>query len=226
MERIGLLLGSFDPVHRAHEALGRWALERVDRLWVVPTPGNPLKNNGPEAPWEDRLAMLRLAFDDPRVEICEIEKELPAPHYTINTIEYLQKRYPSVKFLIVCGGDIERELPRWHRSEELRARVDFLVYPRGDGKAQMQTEVWAENSTTIRIGAELEGLNPLVREYIEAHGLYYAAALNEAQAAFGAGRFGEVINLSAAHPSNEPLQALADMAREVLDFRHTDTYNP
>lgn len=223
MERIGLLLGSFNPVHRAHVALGVWALDRVDRVWVVPSPGNPLKGHEDLAPWADRVAMVELAFSGvDRVEVCGVERELPAPHYTIQTIEHLQKIYPDKEFTIVCGSDIARELPRWHRSEELERMVSFLVYPRGEGLV----EEWVESSTAIRNGELVDGLDPLVGDYIDSHELYYASALHLAQAAFAAGRFGEVLNLSVRHPDNVRLLALASMARDVLCFRHIDFYNP
>lgn len=223
MERIGLLLGSFNPTHRAHVALGQWALGQVDRLWVVPSPGNPLKEQSSLAPWADRLAMVELAFRGiERVEVCTVEAELPAPHYTVQTIEYLQKTYPDKAFSIVCGGDIERELPRWHRWEELQKMVPFLVYPRGEGGAQE----WADNSTAIRSGSDLEYLDPAVKSYIEDHNLYYAEALNEAKGAFAAQQFGSVLNLSLQHPENRPLAELAALVEEVLAFRHTDLYNP
>lgn len=222
MEQIGLLLGSFDPIHRAHVALGVWALERVDRLWVVPSPGNPLKNEA-EASWEDRLAMIGLAFEGvERVEVCAVERELPAPHFTIQTIEYLQKKHPDKKFSIVCGGDIVRQLPQWHRTEELQRLVSFLVYPRGEGGEGE----WVENSTEVRSGAHLDYLDDRVRGYIEAHGLYYAGVLHQAQAAFAQQRFGTVLNLAAHYPDNKPLEQLATMTQQVLDFRHTDLYNP
>lgn len=235
-KNIALLLGSFNPPHKGHTAIARWALTcaAVSEVWVVPTPQNPFKTALELAPWADRLAMIHLAFDGIEgVEICTIENELPAPHYTINTIEHLKKEYPEFHFSILCGGDIERELPRWHRARELKELVDFIIYPRAVGDVgdvgNSVTDLrplYAENSTAIRSGCLMEGVTPGVLAYIEEHALYFAGSLAAAQAAFMAGDFAKVLNLASADPGSAQIQKMAEMAREILDFRYTDIYNP
>ncbi|MEG0467589.1 MAG: nicotinate (nicotinamide) nucleotide adenylyltransferase [Mucinivorans sp.] len=226
-KHIALLLGSFNPPHVGHTAIARWAVGSgaADEVWVVPTPHNPLKQASELAPWDDRLAMVRLAFERiAKVEICEVENSLPEPHYTINTIEHLKNIYPDVRFSILCGADIERELPLWHRIDDLRRMVDFVVYPRGQALGDLP--LYDHNSTEIRRGNGSQWLDPAVQSYIREHKLYFYSPLLAAQKAWGAGQFGEVINLATQNPAMVEIEKMALMAREILDFRCTDIYNP
>lgn len=228
--RIALLLGSFNPIHRGHIAIARWAHDTgaADLVWIVPTPQNPLKSAHELAPWSDRVAMIELAVGTwGYIEICTAENELQAPYYTINLIELLHKRHPEHTFSVLCGSDIEVELPRWHRVDELRRMVDFIFYPR-DMQSDMQSDMqlYPQNSTAIRAGEDNGWLDPEVLSYIEQHELYFASPVAQARAAFGEGNFPRVINIAIANADNEQLSQMADMAREILDFRHTDLYNP
>lgn len=223
---IALLLGSFNPIHRGHVCLAQWAHDTgaADTVWIVPTPQNPLKSSDEPAPWSDRVAMIELAIKAlDHIELCTAESELRAPYYTINLIELLHKRHPEHTFSVLCGSDIESELPRWHRIDELRRMVDFVVYPRD---IESNLKLYPQNSTAIRAGEDNEGLDPEVLSYIEHHQLYFASPMAEARAAFGGGNFARVINLALSNPDNKQLSQMADMAREILAFRHTDIYNP
>lgn len=225
--RVALLAGSFNPIHKAHVKIALWALGcgTVDEVWILPSPQNPLKTVDELASWDDRVAMIDLAIRDNRgIKVCTIEKELTAPFYTINTIARLQNEYPDIEFSILCGSDIIDQLPEWHRIDELREMVRFIEYPRGMGEADVV--LFAENSTAIRRGDMYDGLDDSVRQYIDTHQLYYAAPLAEAQRAFSESRFSDVINLATAHRSNYQIEQLAQMSREILDFRYTDIYNP
>lgn len=224
--RIALLLGSFNPIHRGHVAIALWAHDTgaADLVWIVPTPQNPLKSSAELAPWGDRVAMIELAISAlDHIEICTAESELKAPYYTINLIELLHKRHPEHTFSVLCGSDIESELSRWHRTDELRRIVSFVAYPRGE---KSELRLYPQNSTAIRAGEDNGGLDPEVLSYIEQHELYFASPVAQARAAFGQGNFPRVINIAIANADNEQLTQMADMAREILDFRHTDIYNP
>lgn len=227
-----LLLGSFNPIHRGHTAIARWALDSgaADRVWIVPTPQNPLKTSDQLASWEDRVAMIELAIQGQgceRIQICTIENSMPSPHYTIHTIDRLRSDYPSERFVILCGSDIIEQLPRWHRVDELREMVDFLEYPRSEQIEQMDDRsLYPENSSDMRNGNMLRGLDDRVLEYIRTHDLYFVRPLLAAERAWGEGNFPEVINLSIENPQIEQIERMATLAREILDFRHTDLYNP
>lgn len=161
VERVALLMGSFNPVHRGHLAVARYVLERelADEVWLVVSPQNPFKDPAILAPFDDRLEMVRRALAEEgdelegRIRVCDVERGLPYPSYTIQTIEYLQKQYPEVRFTILAGSDIADQLPRWHRSEELRGLVRFLIYPRNGGEASpemAQAPTFEVDSTSIR----------------------------------------------------------------------------
>lgn len=225
--QIALLLGSFNPVHRGHVAVARWALAsgKFDQVMVVPTPQNPMKTSDELAPWQDRLSMLHLAFDCVQgVQISTVEMDLPTPHYTINTIEHLEKLHPADTFSILCGSDILKQLPHWHRSDELQEMVDFVAYPRLDESSELPQ--YAENSSDIRSGKLLTGLDASVLAYIELHGLYFASPISQARRAWAAADLSQVINIAVNNPQSDELEKMAQMAREILDFRCTDLYNP
>ncbi|MDE6499797.1 MAG: nicotinate (nicotinamide) nucleotide adenylyltransferase [Rikenella sp.] len=187
--RVALLMGSFNPVHRGHLAVARYVVEQglADEVWLVVSPQNPFKNPAELAPFDDRLAMVRLALDEEgdergRIRVCDVERWLPYPSYTIHTIEYLQKLHPEVRFTILAGSDIADQLPRWHRSEELQRLVRFLIYPRNGGKASpemAQAPMFEGESTSIRSAlattgrAVADGMLPeAVAEYIRINKLY------------------------------------------------------
>lgn len=185
-KRVALLMGSFNPIHMGHLAVAQYVVtqELADEVWLVVSPQNPLKNPALLAPFADRLAMVRLAVEetgDPRLKACDVEAALPQPSYTIHTIEYLREHCPDVQFSILAGSDIADQLPRWHRSEELRRLVRFLIYPRNHGTASpemAEAPLFAVDSTSIRaaLAAGLtvaDNLVPsVVRDYIHSKKLY------------------------------------------------------
>lgn len=136
--KIALLAGSFNPIHRAHVALGRWVLDAqlVEEVWYVVSPANPLKRAAELADFEHRVAMARLSVESIHgMRVVDIEGVMPRPSYTINTILALQELYPEHTFFLLCGSDIVDQLPRWHRIDELRGLVEFVVYPRSTTEA-------------------------------------------------------------------------------------------
>ena len=101
--RIGLLGGSFNPPHEGHALVTRIVLTRLrlDRVWWLVTPGNPLKSQAELAALQARVAAARRLFD-PRVEVTDIEAHIGA-RYTYDTLEWLTRRAPSVRFVWVMG---------------------------------------------------------------------------------------------------------------------------
>ncbi len=129
--RIGLLGGSFNPAHAGHRHvidLARRRL-RLDQVWLLVSPGNPLKPQRGMAPIEQRLASARGIADGRRVIVSAIEAVL-GTRYTIDTLRRLRRLFPRVRFVWLMGADIMEELPRWRRWLELARRVPFAVLPR------------------------------------------------------------------------------------------------
>ncbi|WP_134681326.1 nicotinate-nucleotide adenylyltransferase [Paracoccus ravus] len=128
--RIGLLGGSFDPAHPGHLHITQEALQRfrLDRVWWLFSPGNPLKPNGP-APLDQRLAAARDLIGDPRILVTDLESRL-GTRLTADTILALRSRYPGVRFVWLMGADNLRQFDRWDRWQSIAAQVPIGVIAR------------------------------------------------------------------------------------------------
>lgn len=131
--RIAFFGGSFDPPHRGHLELARAVLHaaRMDRLFFIPATRNPLKESGPRASGADRLAMLHAAIgDEDRLGVIDWELMRSSPSYTLDTVTYLEARFPQAERFWIIGADQLPGLSAWSRIEELVSRVTFLVLAR------------------------------------------------------------------------------------------------
>jgi nicotinate-nucleotide adenylyltransferase len=131
--RVGLLFGSFNPVHTGHLILAEYFATRTDlaEVWLVVSPQSPFKVGEELLPDTERLALLQLAVgDNPRLRAEGIELDLPRPSYTIATLDALRARYPTHEFVLLMGADNLAGLPRWRAAERLLAEFDSYVYPR------------------------------------------------------------------------------------------------
>jgi len=129
-QRIGLLGGSFDPPHGGHVHITRWALRnlRLDRVWWLVSPGNPLKPRGPAA-IERRLAACRALIRHPRVTVTDIERHL-ATRYTADTLDRLSAHYPGVCFVWLMGSDNLAGFHRWQHWDRIMANYPVGVLAR------------------------------------------------------------------------------------------------
>ena len=130
---IGLLGGSFNPAHEGHLHVARLARRRLrlDQVWLLVSPGNPLKPRRGMAPFSQRLAGARALGDGRRILASGIEASL-GTHYTVDTLRQLLRRFPNARFVWVMGADILEQLPRWRRWLEIADRLSFAVLPRPD----------------------------------------------------------------------------------------------
>jgi len=131
---IGVLGGTFDPVHNGHLLVAEEAMSRLNlaRVLFIPA-GQPwLKDAAPLAAVEDRLNMVRLAIaDNPGFGLSEIESERPGPSYTVDTIAELKARdYPADGLYFIIGWDCLTELPRWRQPSRLIKLCRLAVVPR------------------------------------------------------------------------------------------------
>ena len=132
--RVALLGGSFNPPHICHLLLSVYLMETLPlhAVWWLPVFRHAFAKDAQLAPFADRLAMAQAAAaSDPRIEVQAIESRLPSPSYTFDTLTALQREHEDTAFSFVIGSDILGELPRWHRWEELRDRLEFVVVGRG-----------------------------------------------------------------------------------------------
>ena len=189
-KRIGCLGGSFDPIHKGHLELAKQILkDGCDEVWFIPSLSTPLKDRKLTA-YEDRYRMIKLAIAPyRRMRVCAIEKTLPVPSYTLQTLQALKKRYPDASFNFYLGGDQAKQLDRWYKIEECFHLAQFKVFLRDQEELScpydlpiVKMPLIDMSSTKVREG-RLQDCPASVRRYIAEQGLYLsdyvASQLNE-----------------------------------------------
>ena len=130
-KRIGLLGGSFNPAHKGHLHITREALNRLklDEVWWMVSPQNPLKHNDEMGDFNARIALAEIVADDPRIIVTDIEVQLKTT-FTVDTLEALRKKFSSYRFVWLMGADNLRQFPRWKRWRQIFKMVPIVVFPR------------------------------------------------------------------------------------------------
>lgn len=144
--RIGLMGGTFDPVHYGHlkPAAEVKARLELDKLWLLPNHIPPHKAKA-TASSEQRLAMLKLACDEfPDMDICDIELKRNAPSYSVATLEALQQAFPGAEFQFIMGTDSLLSLPSWHQWQRLFSLCNLVVCQRPDWHLPKDAEIQTE----------------------------------------------------------------------------------
>jgi nicotinate-nucleotide adenylyltransferase len=128
--RIGLLGGSFNPAHEGHRAISREALKRLrlDRVWWLVSPQNPLKPTDQTTDLEQRLTAARAIADHPRVVVTDLERRT-GTRYTVDTLRWLSQKCRA-RFVWLIGADNMAQLPRWRRWQRLVCMVPIAVFDR------------------------------------------------------------------------------------------------
>jgi nicotinate-nucleotide adenylyltransferase len=130
-QTIGLLGGTFDPPHAGHRLISELALRRLrlDRLWWLVTPGNPLKETGGLAATRARVAAARRLTRDRRIAVTGFEAEIGS-RYTYQTIAWLSRRAPGVRFVWIMGADNLGQFHLWRRWREIADLAPIVVVDR------------------------------------------------------------------------------------------------
>ena len=175
--RIGLIGGSFDPIHSGHLAMAKAALKQdsIDECWFVLSMSTPLKDRSMTS-FDDRLEMMKVAIAPYRkMRVCEIEKNLPTPSYTIQTLKVLTQMYPTFSFSWYIGGDQAKQLDKWKDIEACKELATFKVFQRDKmidtQLACIKMELLPLSSTLVRQGRLIDTPR-CVRRVIFEKGLY------------------------------------------------------
>ena len=134
MKKVGLLGGSFDPVHKGHIALAKKALKecKLDKIYFILAYSQPFKQKHVES-FENRYKLLEIAVKDfKKLEACDIERSLSQPSYTYNTVMALKNKEPDTKFVWIIGDDSLEDLDKWYKLEKLLKEIDFVVVNRNN----------------------------------------------------------------------------------------------
>lgn len=174
--------GSFNPPHVAHVLAAAYVLSTkpVDEVLVVPVYRHPFAKD--LAPFADRLAMCRLAFEwIPHVIVSAVERELGGESRTLRTLEHLSRAHPEWALRLLIGSDLLADLPKWHRFDRIEAVAPPIVIGRSGADAASAPEPLLPqvSSTQIRdalAAGDVDAVRDLVPsrvlQYITAHGLY------------------------------------------------------
>jgi nicotinate-nucleotide adenylyltransferase len=154
--KIGLLFGSFNPIHIGHLIIANYLANHtdLDKVWLVVSPQNPLKKYGDLINTYDRLEMARLATDNSsHIDVSDVELKLPQPSYTIDTLTHLKDQYPQHEFALIMGSDNLVSLPKWKNYKLILRDYRIYVYPR---PGYENAELAAHPSVTITMTPLME----------------------------------------------------------------------
>jgi nicotinate-nucleotide adenylyltransferase len=186
--RIGILGGTFDPVHLGHLILAVCARDQLacGELLLIPNVRSPIKPKGPVASFADRLAMIKLAIGQtPRLSVSDIEGRRESPSYTVDTLTALHAAYPDDELYLIVGSDAMRDFAAWHEAGRVPqlARIAVVArhgeQPVHDARVAQVIDMPRIDVSASDIRARIgRGLPidfltpPAVAAYIQQHALY------------------------------------------------------
>lgn len=197
-QRIGLVGGTFDPIHEGHIAVAEGARDcaDLDRVLLIPSRVPPHRPQ-PVATPADRLAMCRLAAQGrPKLEVSDLELRRAGPSYTVDTLRELAAGEPDAELYLVLGWDAAEAISTWYEPEEVLRLARLLVIPRLGWPTPTEADLRRASLDPVRTvicdvetpehvateirrslanGGPLGGaLDPAVLRYVHDHGLYAA----------------------------------------------------
>ncbi|MDE6953103.1 MAG: nicotinate-nucleotide adenylyltransferase [Erysipelotrichales bacterium] len=186
MKKIGILGGSFDPIHKGHIEIANIALKELelDEIQLIPTKNNPWKDNVNTSE-RNRLKMMELAIQEIKnitINTIELESHSDDKNYTIDTIKILKAKHPDVKYYYIMGMDQATLFHQWKNAEEISELVQLVAFQRGGYEDKgvniekyhfivLNNKPIYASSSEVRNG-HIEMLDKCVLEYISNKGLY------------------------------------------------------
>lgn len=191
MRKIGILGGSFDPVHNGHIAMAQDSILQVglDMVYFMPTSQSPLKGHSPIASALDRYKMIELAIsNNPKFEVLDWEILRSDVSYTIDTVKILKKNWPQMNFYWIIGSDLLQSLPQWKEINQLVQLIEFIAVQRSTASFTqpsipnlklhfLNNPLYEISSTEIRLALQthqpIDNVLPIaVKNYILINKLY------------------------------------------------------
>lgn len=189
---VGLLGGSFDPIHHGHLIVARAVLEALglDSLRFVPAREQPFKQGAHGAAPEQRAAMVAAAIrGEPRFSLERSELDRPGPSYTVDTLRALRGREPGLDFVLLVGADAASEIGKWREADEIPRLARVVTFGRSGAEPAGGPMIWrsvavptidisaTDVRSRVRTGRSIRWMVPdAVDRYIAAERLYLTEA--------------------------------------------------
>ena len=159
-KKVGLFFGTFNPIHVGHLTIANHMAEYsdLDQVWFVVTPHSPFKKKSSLLDNHHRYQMVDRAVEHyPKLKASDIEFNLTQPNYTINTLAYLEEKYPSYDFALIMGEDNLKGFHKWKNYELILENFRLYVYPRiSEGVIETQFD---KHEKIVRIDAPIMELS-------------------------------------------------------------------
>ncbi|MBK7762404.1 MAG: nicotinate-nucleotide adenylyltransferase [Bacteroidetes bacterium] len=165
---IGLYFGSFNPIHIGHLIIANHVLShcKVDNIWFVVSPHNPLKESSTLLNEHHRLHLVRLAIESERkFKASNIEFSLPKPSYTIDTLTHLQEKYPQHQFKVIMGSDSFQNITKWKNYKQLITHYDLIIYRRPGYEADISLSKRIEMADAPLLDISSSYIRNLIKEH-------------------------------------------------------------
>ncbi|MTA23149.1 MAG: nicotinate (nicotinamide) nucleotide adenylyltransferase [Actinobacteria bacterium] len=187
MIRIGILGGTFDPIHLGHHQIIKKLADRFDQIMIIPAGKPMLRQEVPTATAADRLEMCALSLNDlpdalqEKVVLLDIEIKREGSSFTVDTLGQLKAFFPHDSFTIIIGSDAALNFDKWKRAADIKRGAEILVVkrPGSEKSAFPEIEINALEISATDIRALLQAkkeissvLSPSVAKYINERGLY------------------------------------------------------